>query len=79
MADATLKTICEAYPQRQHYLPLKEAAAYAYCHPQTLRKAFRLKELGGFRRGRGLFFRTQDLDKWMGRYEQRARRCNSEA
>jgi len=74
MGDLTVKSLREKFPT--HYLPLGEAAAYSCSHPQTLRKAFKLKELGGFRRGRRVYFKLEDLDRWMKTFEQRPSRHN---
>lgn len=53
-------------PERR-WLTTDEAAAYAGCHPQTLREAARLREVLHARRGpRGhLRFTIEALDRWL--------------
>ena len=54
---------------------VKEAARYCGHHPQTLRDAVNLKELGCCRRGRTgrMYFRLSHLNKWLAGMEQPAR------
>ena len=64
----TIQQLSKQYPELVRYRSLKESSAYLGCHVQTLRRAFRDGLVDGFKRGRLIMFRTEDLDKWMNRY-----------
>lgn len=64
----TLDDARREFPLPVRYRSVKESASYVGCHVQTLRRAFRNGEIDGFRRGRSIVFRTEDLDKWMARF-----------